>query len=51
MTTRDGEDFAWCGTWTLPADTEPRIGLLSLGRAPNDPPATSRFDYFRVYTP
>jgi hypothetical protein len=50
-TSRDGERYVWGGTWTLPADTEPRIGLLSLGRAPNDPPATSRFDYFRVYTP
>ena len=40
---------AWDGTWTLQADAELRIGLLSLGRAPNDPPATSRFDYFRVY--
>ena len=50
-TSRDGENYVWGGTWTLPADTEPRIGLLSLGRAPNDPPATSQFDYFRVYTP
>ena len=50
-TSRDGENFVWGGTWTLPAETEPRIGLLSLGRAPNDPAATSRFDYFRVYRP
>ena len=50
-TSRDGVNYVWGGTWTLPAETEPRIGLLSLGRAPNDPPATSRFDYFRVYTP
>ena len=50
-TSRDGENFVWGGTWTLPAGTEPRIGLLSLGKAPNDPAATSRFDYFRVYTP
>jgi hypothetical protein len=50
-TSRDGENFVWGGTWTLPAETEPRIGLISLGRAPNDPAATSRFDYFRVYRP
>lgn len=37
--------------WTLPAGTESKIGLLSLGKAPNDPAATSRFDYFRVYAP
>ncbi len=37
--------------WTLSTGTEPRMGLLSLGGAPNGPPATSRFDYFRVYTP
>jgi hypothetical protein len=39
------------GTWTLPAGAKPRIGLLSLGKAPNDPAATSQFDYFRVYRP
>jgi arabinan endo-1,5-alpha-L-arabinosidase len=50
-TSRDGEAWIWGGTWTLPADTEPRIGLLSLGKAPADPAATSRFDYFRVYRP
>ena len=50
-TSRDGEDYVWGGTWTLPAGTESRIGLLSLGRAQNDPAVTSRFDYFRVYRP
>ncbi len=50
-TSRDGENFVWGGTWTLPADTEPRIGLLSLGGAANDPAATSWFDYLKVYTP
>ena len=42
-----GRRFAW----TLPASTRPRIGLLSLGKAPDDPAATAQFDYFRVYRP
>ncbi|HEX2728256.1 MAG TPA: family 43 glycosylhydrolase [Rubrobacteraceae bacterium] len=51
-TSRDGEDWVWGGVWTLPAEADPRIGLLSLGRAPDDPnAATSEFDYFRVYRP
>jgi arabinan endo-1,5-alpha-L-arabinosidase len=51
-TSRDGEHWVWGGTWTLPAGTRPRIGLISLGKDPNDPfRATSRFDYFRVYRP
>ncbi len=51
-TSRDGKHWVWGGTWTLPARTTPRIGLISLGKEdPNDPSATSRFDYFRVYRP
>jgi len=51
-TSRDGEHWIWGGTWTLPAGTEPRIGLISLGKQdPDDPSATSKFDYFRVYRP
>ena len=51
-TSRNGVDWIWGGTWTLPAGTDPRIGLISHGkRDPNDPSATSEFDYFRVYTP
>lgn len=50
-TSRDGEHWVWGGVWTLPADTNPRIGLLSLGKASNDPAATAEFDYFRVYQP
>ena len=47
-----GKPWIWGGTWTLPADTKPRIGLISLGKVdPNDPSATARFDYFRVYRP
>jgi hypothetical protein len=51
-TSRDGERWIWGGTWTLPAGTDPRIGLISLGKQdPDDPSATSQFDYFRVYRP
>ncbi len=50
-TRREGGSWIWGGTWTLPAGTEPQIGLLSLGKAPNDPAAMSEFDYFRVYRP
>ncbi len=51
-TSRDGQTWVRGGTWTLPAGTDPRIGLISHGkRDPNDPSATSEFDYFRVYTP
>ena len=51
-TSRDGEHWIWGGTWTLPAGADPRVGLISLGKQdPNDPSATSKFDYFRVYRP
>jgi regulation of enolase protein 1 (concanavalin A-like superfamily) len=51
-TSRDGERWIWGGTSTLPADTDPRIGLISLGKQdPDDPSATGQFDYFRVYRP
>ncbi|MBA2533564.1 MAG: glycoside hydrolase family 43, partial [Rubrobacter sp.] len=51
-TSRDGEHWIWGGTWTLPAGTTPRIGLISLGKQDtDDPSATNRFDYFRVYKP
>jgi hypothetical protein len=49
-TSRDGENFTWGGVWTLPAGTEPRIGLVSLGQQTPGPAATSVFDAFRVYT-
>lgn len=48
-TSRDEENWIWGGTWTLPAGAEPRIGLISLGKNPNDAAATAEFDYFRVY--
>jgi len=50
-TSRDGEHWIWGGTWTLPAGKTPRIGLMSLGKQDPGDPATSRFDYFRVYQP
>jgi arabinan endo-1,5-alpha-L-arabinosidase len=31
-TSRDGEHWVWGGVWTLPADADPRIGLISLGK-------------------
>ncbi len=46
-TSRDGVHWTWGGTWTLPAGTEPRIGLVSHGG--DAPQATARFDYLRVY--
>jgi arabinan endo-1,5-alpha-L-arabinosidase len=50
-TSRDGEHWVWGGVWTLPKGTNPRIGLISLGRTEGDRAATSEFDYFRVYRP
>lgn len=44
----DGSHWTWVGTWTLPAGITPRIGLVSMGG--NQPPATARFDYVRVYS-
>jgi hypothetical protein len=48
-TSRDGAHWIWGGVWTMPANADPRIGLVSLGRAPGDDPATAEFDYFRVF--
>ena len=48
-TSRDGQNFTWGGVWTLPADTDPRIGLVSLGQQTPGPAATSVFDGFRVF--
>ena len=51
----DGVHWIWGGTWTLPAGTTPRIGLVSHGAggpaAEQVPPATAAFDYFRVTRP
>ena len=50
-TRREGGDWVWGGVWTMPAGTDPRIGLISHGKQTDAPTATSRFDYFRVYRP
>ncbi len=51
-TSHDGKHWVWGGTWTLPANETPLIGLISLGKQdPDDPSATAKFDYFRVYRP
>ena len=50
-TSHDGEHWVWGGVWTLPAGTNPRIGLISHGDQQLHDPATSEFDYFRVYRP
>jgi hypothetical protein len=51
----DGVHWIWGGTWTLPAGTTPRIGLVSHGAggpaAEQVPSATAAFDYFRVTRP
>ncbi|HEY3629799.1 MAG TPA: family 43 glycosylhydrolase [Jatrophihabitantaceae bacterium] len=43
----DGRHWVWGGTWTLPAGTTPRIGLVSQGG--NNPAVTAGFDYVRIY--
>lgn len=49
----DGRHWTWGLVWTLPAGSQPRIGLISQGalQATNDQygPALARFDYLRVY--
>ena len=44
---RDGRHWTWGGVWTLPAGTNPRIGLISHGGGG----AVAEFDYFRIYQP
>ena len=44
---RDGRHWTWGGVWTLPAGTQPRIGLISHGGAG----AVAEFDYLRIYQP
>ena len=51
-TINDGEYWIWGGTRPLPKGTTPRIGLISLGKDPNDPfQATANIDFFRVNQP
>jgi hypothetical protein len=46
---RDGSTWVRGGVWTLPADADLRIGLVSHGANDTDPQATARFDWFRTY--
>ncbi|CAM3552949.1 family 43 glycosylhydrolase [Occultella aeris] len=46
-TSRDGQSWRWGATWTLPAGSDPRIGLYAGGGAA--PPAVATFDYVRVF--
>jgi hypothetical protein len=41
----DGRHWTWGGSWSLPAGSDPRIGLISHGGAG----ATASFDYLRVF--
>jgi len=55
-TSRNGRTWINGGTWTMPAGTNPKIGIFSFGdngfgADPAVPPATSKFDYFRVLRP
>ncbi|MEQ7009428.1 family 43 glycosylhydrolase [Actinopolymorpha sp. B17G11] len=51
----DGVHWTWGLTWTLPADSTPKVGLVSQGSQPATTeefgPATAVFDYFRVSRP
>src|SRR4051812_18012268 len=52
FTSRDGRTWTRGGTWTLPAGTALKVGLISQGANASDAPAaTASFDYFRVFTP
>ena len=46
---RDGSTWVRGGVWTLPADADLRIGLVSHGANATDPQATAQFDWFRTY--
>ncbi|WP_256463939.1 family 43 glycosylhydrolase [Georgenia sp. TF02-10] len=46
-TSRDGEHWRWGATWTLPAGSEPQVGLYTGGGA--EPPTEAAFDYVRFY--
>jgi arabinan endo-1,5-alpha-L-arabinosidase len=52
FTSRDGQTWRRGGTWTLPAGTALKVGLISQGANASDAPqATASFDYFRLYRP
>jgi arabinan endo-1,5-alpha-L-arabinosidase len=48
-TSTDGRTWIHGGVWTLPAGSDIQVGLISHGRQGGPPPATSQFDWFRVY--
>jgi arabinan endo-1,5-alpha-L-arabinosidase len=55
FTSRDGRTWTRGGTWTLPAGTTVKVGLVSQGAggpaSETAPPATASFDYFRISVP
>jgi arabinan endo-1,5-alpha-L-arabinosidase len=52
FTSRNGRTWTRGGSWTLPAGTALKIGLISQGANASDAPqATASFDYFHVYRP
>ena len=52
---QDGETWTYAGVWTLPADADPRIGLVSQGSSAEveaeHGKATAEFDYVRFSRP
>jgi hypothetical protein len=44
---RDGRAWTWGGVWTLPAEANPRIGLVAHGGG--RPAVTASFDYLRFH--
>jgi arabinan endo-1,5-alpha-L-arabinosidase len=55
FTSRNGKTWTRGGTWTLPAGTTVKVGLVSQGAggpaSETAPPATAMFDYFRISVP
>jgi arabinan endo-1,5-alpha-L-arabinosidase len=51
FSSRDGHTWTRGGAWTLPAGSQIKVGLESMGGTAGDPPTTARFDYFRVFRP
>ena len=51
FTSRDGHTWTRGGSWTLPAGSDIKVGLVSQGGQGVPPPATASFDYFHVYRP
>lgn len=47
-TSRDGDHWRWGATWTLPAGSDPQVGLYTGGGA--DPATVAQFDYVRIHT-